>query len=168
MTMNNDLKKYGLYLFALCCLPLTQCDTTQSDIEAINARNALIMQETKGNYYVGRRYHVPATRFWGYLRKPGETWRTAQLVLMDETKMRTPDRSPEYGPDKKYSKDNNYEYHIFGKYTGKYAYEPNSNLKLPVFQLTGYKLVNTNPGWLFKPSEKYSTEKVSLRPVIMP
>lgn len=164
-TMKHLYRSCTLILLALT---LTQCDTTKSDIEAINARNVMIAQEPKGDYYIGRRYHVPATRFWGYLRKPGETWKTAQLVIMDETRALTPDRSPEYGPEQKYSKDNNYEYHIFGKFTGKHAYEPNSNLKLPVFRLTGYKLVDPKPGWLFKPSERYSTEKVSLRPAIMP
>lgn len=166
--MNTMKHLYRSCSLILLALTLSQCDTTKSDIEAINARNVMISQEPKGDYYIGRRYHVPATRFWGYLRKPGETWRTAKLVIMDESRALTPDRSPEYGPEQKYSKDNNYEYHIYGRFTGREAYEPNSNLKLPVFRITGYKLVNAKPGWLFKPSERYSTEKVSLRPVIMP
>lgn len=162
------MNKFFLFLLALGCLPLTQCDTTQRDIEAIAARNAVISQEPRGNYFVGRRYYVPATRFWGYLREPGQSWRTAKLVIMDESKVLNPDRSPEYGPEKRYSSDHNYEYFVYGKYTGKYGYEPNSNLRLPIFRMTDYKLVNKEPGWLFKPSEKYSKDSVSLRPVIMP
>lgn len=162
------MKKTTLFLLAVMALPLTQCDTTKRDIEAIHARNMEIMKEPKGDYFVGRRYYVPSTRFWGYLREPGKSWKTAQLVVMEESSVLSPDRSPEYGPDKKYSKDNNYEYIIRGKYTGRYVYEPNSNLKLPLFHLTGYEVVNRDPGWLFKPSESYRTDRVSLRPAIMP
>lgn len=140
----------------------------RDDQLAIARREQIIATEPDGDYYIGRRYFVPATRFWGYLRKPRESWRNAQLVIMDESRKLNPDRYPESGDSPAYSFDNNYEYRIYGHYTGKMAYEPNSNLKLPVFQLTGYELINKDPGWLFKPSEEYSTRTVSLRPVIMP
>ena len=146
------MNKRLLPLLGAALLPaLTQCNTLEKDIAGINARNAEIAREPRGNYFVGRRYHVPATRFWGYLRQPGQTWRTAQLVIMDESACRTPDRLPEYG-----------------KYTGKYGYEPNSNLRLPIFKPTRFEVANTTPGWLFKPSEKYDTGAVTLRPAIMP
>lgn len=128
------------------------------DIAGINARNAEIAREPRGNYFVGRRYHVPATRFWGYLRQPGQTWRTAQLVIMDESACRTPDRLPEYTGNPRYAYDNNYEYRVYGKYTGKYGYEPNSNLRLPIFKPTRFEVANTTPGWLFKPSENMIPE----------
>lgn len=79
------MNKLLLSLLGAALLPaLTQCNTLEKDIAGINARNAEIAREPRGNYFVGRRYHVPATRFWGYLRQPGQTWRTAQLVIMDE------------------------------------------------------------------------------------
>lgn len=162
------MKKIFLTLTAFASLFFTQCDTTKQDIEAINARNVVISREKPGNYFVGRRYHIPATRFWGYVRKPGESWRNAQLVIMDESISTSPDRSEEYGPNQKYGKDNNCEYYLFGNFTGKKAYEPNTNQELPLFRIKGYQLVDANPGWLFKPSEKYSTKAISLRPVIMP
>ena len=90
------MNKLLLSLLGAALLPaLTQCNTLEKDIAGINARNAEIAREPRGNYFVGRRYHVPATRFWGYLRQPGQTWRTAQLVIMDESACRTPDRLPE-------------------------------------------------------------------------
>lgn len=163
------MNKCLLPLLGAVLLPvLTQCNSLENDIAAINARNAEIVREPRGNYFIGRRYHVPSTRFWGYLRQPGQTWRTAQLVIMDESSCRTPDRLPEYTGNPRYTFDNNYEYRVYGKYTGKYGYEPNSNLKLPIFRPTKFEPVNTNPGWLFKPSEKYDKKTVSLRPVIMP
>lgn len=164
-------KKYLTFLLALAGLPLfTQCDTTRQDLEAIGKRNAAIVHEPAGNYYVGRRYHVPATRFWGYLRQPGQSWRSAKLVIMDESQCLRPDRVSEYAAAgaKKYAYDDNYEYRVFGKYTGEMAYEPNSNLKLPVFKATRYQVTDAKPGWLFKPSEKRDDEAVTLRPAIMP
>lgn len=145
-----------LPLLGAVILPmLSQCNSLEKDIAAINARNMEIAREPRGNYFVGRRYHVPSTRFWGYLRQPGQTWRTAQLVIMDESACRTPDRLPEYAGNPRYAFDNNYEYRVYGKFTGKYGYEPNTNLKLPIFKPTKFEQLNTDPGWLFKPSEKY-------------
>ncbi|MFR4418039.1 MAG: hypothetical protein ACLT8E_12070 [Akkermansia sp.] len=66
------MNKLLLSLLGAALLPaLTQCNTLEKDIAGINARNAEIAREPRGNYFVGRRYHVPATRFWGYLRQPG-------------------------------------------------------------------------------------------------
>lgn len=91
------MNKRLLPLLGAVILPmLSQCNSLEKDIAAINARNMEIAREPRGNYFVGRRYHVPSTRFWGYLRQPGQTWRTAQLVIMDESACRTPDRLPEY------------------------------------------------------------------------
>ena len=140
------MNKRLLPLLGAALLPaLTQCNTLEKDIAGINARNAEIAREPRGNYFVGRRYHVPATRFWGYLRQPGQTWRTAQLVIMDESACRTPDRLPEYTGNPRYAYDNNYEYRVYGKYTGKYGYEPNSNLRLPIFKPTRFEVANTTP-----------------------
>ncbi len=162
------MKKLLLLALSLSSLPLTQCNSTLKDQQAIAVREQIISSEPKGNYYIGRRYHVPATRFWGYLRKPGTSWRDAQLVIMEESSKLVPDRYPESDSTPSYASDDNYEYRIYGHYTGKKAYEPNSNLPLPVFKLTGYELIDKKPGWLFKPSERRSDEAVSLRPVIMP
>ncbi len=163
------MKKFLFLGACLMCVPLlTQCNTLKKDIEAIKLREAEIAKEPHGDYYIGRRYYIPSTRFWGYLRRPGQSWRTAELVIMEESKCRTPDRLPEGGEGKCYSYDKNYEYIVHGKFTGTKAYEPNTNMELPVFQPTKFKQTNTNPGWLFKPSEKYQKKFVSLRPSIMP
>ena len=61
------------------------------------------------------------------------------------------DRLPEAGGSKSYGFDQNYEYKIYGRYTGRTLYEPNSNQFLPEFLLTNYEVLDTNPGWLFSP-----------------
>lgn len=128
-------------------------------------RQAQIANEPRGNFFYGRRYFVNKTRLWGYLRKPGEPWKKSKLVIMNEDVKHQPDRYSENGTgDKRYSFDQNYEYKIYGSYTGKKAYDPNSNLFLPEFRLTGYELINKQPGWIFHPRDYYDPYTVTLRP----
>lgn len=152
----------------LCAL-LTQCHSLKSDCVALQEREQAIAAEQPGDYFIGRRYYVPVTRFWGYMREPGKSWRTAKLVMMDESVVRTPDRGMEPpAKDAIYGTDQNVEYCIRGKYTGKKAYDPSTNQVLPMFRATSYEIRNREPGFLFVPSEEYSEEFVTLRPQIMP
>lgn len=154
---------------AVLALLLCQCNTLKSDCQALAEREAQIAQEPQGDYFVGRRYYIPYTRLWGYLREPGKSWRTAQLVMMDESTIHTPDRGPE--PPLKnavYGTDQNVEYIVRGRYTGEKAYDPSTNQILPLFRATSYEVRNKKPGFLFIPSEEYSDEFVTLRPAIMP
>jgi hypothetical protein len=153
----------------VACLALTQCHSLRSDCEALREREAAIAQEEKGEYFVGRRYYIPLCRFWGYLREPGQSWRDAKLVMMDETLVRTPDRGPEDPlPNATFGRDQNVEYVIRGEYTGRKAYDPSTDQVLPMFRATSYEVRNREPGFLFVPSEEYSEDFVSLRPAIMP
>lgn len=164
------------FLCSLAALPLfTQCSSISPEEEhkAVMQRNSEIAAEPAGKFFYGRRYFIPFTRFWGYLRSPRERWSTAQLVVMDESSMKVPDRlretrseTKEKGKDHGY--DSNYEYRIYGHYTGKRAYEPNTDLILPVFRITGYEMLNEKPGWLFTPKEEYREDEVSLYPGLVP
>ena len=141
----------------LVSMALTQCHSLRSDCEALQEREAAIAQEEKGEYFVGRRYYIPLCRFW------------AQLVMMDETLVHTPDRGPEKPlPNATFGTDQNVEYTIEGAYTGKKAYDPSTDQILPVFRPTAFHIRKLEPGFLFVPSEEYTEEYVSLRPVIMP
>lgn len=131
----------------------------------VEERNAAIASEATGDFLYGRRYHVQKTRFWGYLRIPRQSADKSQLVIIREDHELNPDRLPENGPPgQRYGFDQNYEYQIRGRYTGKKSYDPNSNQILPVFLLTGYEVVNDNPGWLFSPSDHYDPLRITLRP----
>ncbi|MGB0775631.1 MAG: hypothetical protein ACPG32_08970 [Akkermansiaceae bacterium] len=128
-------------------------------------RAAKIASEPTGNFFYGRRYYIHKTRFWGYLRKPRQSASSAKLVMINESKKRTPDRKPEDGPlGNRYGFDNNYEYRIRGYYTGEKVYEVNSNQFLPEFMLTGYEVVNRNPGWLFSPKDHFNPKSITLKP----
>lgn len=131
----------------------------------VEERKAAIAAEKKGDHYIGRRYYVKKTRFWGYLRQPGESWKNGKLVMFREDKKKAPDRYPEYGyGNQKFGFDQNYEYKIRGYYTGRKAYDPNSNQILPEFMLTGYDLINRKPGWLFQPNDRYDPYRITLFP----
>jgi hypothetical protein len=74
----------------------------------------------------------------GHLREPRQPASRAKLVMMREDRMQTPDRLPEEGPSgQRYRFDNNYEYRIYGHYTGREAFDPNSNQFLSEFRKMG-------------------------------
>lgn len=155
----------------LACLLLSQCAGTMGGGAAGGStleeqeRRARIAAEPTGDFFYGRRYYVEKTRFWGYLRKPRQPWNRARLVVFREDRMLNPDRLPEQGPpDRRYGFDNNFEYRIRGYYTGNEVYDPNSNQFLPEFMLTGYELLDREPGWLFRPDDRYDPVRLTLVP----
>ena len=84
--------------------------------------------------------------------------------MINENYKRQPDRLPENGPkNNRYGYDQNYEYQLFGSYSGRKIYDPNSNLFLPEFQLKGYKVVDKDPGWIFSPRDHYNPKMITLR-----
>ena len=173
----TDMRKYLILLLPLlAALSMSSCDDGSYSSGAVYGppnmggpttaeRAAKIASEPTGNFYYGRRYYVKKTRFWGYLRKPRQNANQAKLVIFNESRKRTPDRYSEVGPPgRRYGFDQNYEYKITGYYTGQTVYEVNSNQFLPEFMLTGYEVVNRNPGWLFSPKDHFHPDSLTLRP----
>jgi hypothetical protein len=156
-------------LWVLCAL-LTQCGISSLGSANLGGptpeqRDASIAAEPTGNFYYGRRYFVEKTRFWGYVRQPRQSWNRAKLVVMREEKKFVPDRLSEAGaPGQCYGYDSNSEYRIHGYYTGRELYEPNSNQFLPEFMLTGYELLDRQPGWLFRPEDHYDRLRITMIP----
>ncbi len=148
---------------------LSQCSSIKQDCEALVERDQKILSEPAGDYYIGRRYYIPDTRFWGYLRRPQQSWATAKLVIMDERITRTPDRGPEKPRrNATFGRDNNAEYTIVGSYTQQPTYDPNTNQVLPTFRASSYQLRDRDPGFLFTPSEDYKDDQLTLMPSIAP
>lgn len=151
---------HRLFLLAFAVLVLLpSCQLSDAAMQAqIDQRNTLIAAEPPGDYYVGRRFHIDRTHFWGYLRKARQPWDTAKLVLMSERITRTPDRLPEEptGGGHAYGYDHNTEYRVWGRFTGRRIYDPNSDLAVPEFEPTRFQLINPTPGWLFKPNERFN------------
>lgn len=131
----------GLFLLTGCGSTMPQ-GIQQSRTDAA----ARIQAEPPGDYYIGRRYFKGSVfKFWGYLRKPGQPWNTAQLVVFNEKEKLSPDRER-----LSFGSDNNYEYRIYGTFTGETVYEPASNGFYPEFILKKYELISTNPAPIFK------------------
>ena len=106
---------------------------------------ARIQSEPPGDYYIGRRYFKPVYKFWGYVRRPGEPWTAAKLVLLNEKQKLAPDRAANT-----IGSDNTYEYKLYGNFSGDTVYEPASNGMYPEFVLKNYEVLSTNPPPIFK------------------
>jgi hypothetical protein len=120
-----------------------------ADPQRAGAARATMLAEIKaekpGSYYIGRRYYKVDYKFWGFIRKPGQPWSTARMVMLNEQQKFAPDR--EKG---KLGEDNDYEYKLFGDFSGQTVYEPASNGFYPEFVLKGYELRSTNPARIYR------------------
>ncbi|HEX8312815.1 MAG TPA: hypothetical protein VF614_15945 [Chthoniobacteraceae bacterium] len=140
----------NLRLLSACLaliLTLTGCQTTsmQGIQSSRMAMTDAIRSEEPGNYYIGRRYYKQDYKFWGFIRRPGQPWNTAKLVMLNEHTKLAPDR--ELG---KIGSDNNYEYKVYGDFSGETVYEPASNGFYPEFVLKAYELRSVSPVNIFR------------------
>ena len=138
----------ALLLVAACqTLPGIDEQRRQAMIEAI--RN-----EPPGDYYVGRRYYKKEYKFWGYVRRPGEMWSEAEMVMLNEHTRYAPDRQ-----QGKLGMDNGFEYRLYGEFSGDIVYEPASNRFYPEFVLYDYDLLDTDPAPIFRTADALDPER---------
>ena len=123
---------------------INSCETVDRDAPARAAMAAAIRSEHPGNYFVGRRMFKKDYKMWGWVRDPGQPWKTAKLVMLNEQTRLAPDRVRGTLGD-----DNNYEYRLEGRFTGETVYEPASDRFYPEFQLAGFEVLNTKPGPIY-------------------
>jgi hypothetical protein len=129
----------GVFVFA-------SCESIPSGIqEARVAMAQKIQSEPPGDYFIGRRYYKRDYKIWGYVRRPGQPWSSAKLVMLNEKKKLAPDRE-----HLNFGEDNNYEYKLYGSFSGEKVYEPASNTIYPEFVLERYELLSTSPAPIFK------------------
>jgi hypothetical protein len=138
-------RTFCLFGMVLPMFLLAGCETTPAGIQAAKVAMAQkYAAETPGDYFIGRRYYKPDFKFWGYVRRPGQPWSESQLVMLNEKQKLAPDRERlDFGSD------NNYEYKLYGYFTGDRVYEPASNTIYPEFVLKGYEIISTNPPPIF-------------------
>src|SRR3989475_8158899 len=129
----------------LGALFFTGCETVPEGIQQAKIAMAQhIAAERPGDYFMGRRYCKPDFKFWGYVRRPGQPWSESQLVMLNEKQKLAPDREK-----LNFGSDNNYEYKLYGYFSGDKVYEPASNTIYPEFVLKNYELISTNPAPIF-------------------
>src|SRR5437660_2770231 len=146
----------------LGALLLGSCETLPQGIQQARIEmTQRIATEPPGDYYIGRRYYKPDFKFWGYVRSPGQPWSTAQLVMLNEKQKLAPDRERvDIGSD------NNYEYKLYGYFSGDKVYEPASNTIYPEFVLKGYELISMNPPPIFRSQMTGHSNPTDLRYVV--
>jgi len=146
----------------LAALFFTGCETVPEGIQQAKIAMAQhIATEPPGDYFIGRRYFKPDFKFWGYVRRPGQPWSTAQLVMLNEKQKLAPDRER-----LSFGSDNNYEYKLYGYFSGDKVYEPASNGVYPEFVLKGYEEISTNPPPIFKSQYSGRADAANTRFVI--
>lgn len=124
------------------------------------AMSAAISTEPEGDYFIGRRYYKVDYKFWGWVRKPRQPWTMAKLVMLNEHEKLAPDRAVG-----KLGSDNNYEYKLFGSFSGETVYEPASNGFYPEFLLKGYELVSATPANIFRSKQAIDpTKRIIMQP----
>ena len=138
------------------------CETVPQGIQQAKIEMAQrIAVEPSGDYYIGRRYYKTDFKFWGYVRRPGQPWSSAQLVMLNEKQKLAPDRE-----SLSFGSDNNYEYKLYGYFSGDNVYEPASNGVYPEFVLKRYELISTNPTPIFKSQYRGTAQAADLRYVV--
>ena len=149
------LRRLLALLPLVCTLVIfSGCATADPQGASRTAMLAEIKGEPPGSYYIGRRYYKVDYKFWGWVRKSGEPWSAAVMVMLNENTKLAPDR--ELG---KIGSDNNYEYKIFGDFSGQRVYEPASNGFYPEFVLKGYELKSVSPGNIYKAAGATNPER---------
>lgn len=134
--------------FLLAAAFLSGCQTVEmrQQSDARGRMAAAISAEPPGDYYIGRRYYKKDYKFWGYVRRPGQPWSTAKLVMMNEQQRLAPDRA-----QNSLGIDNNYEYKLYGELSPEaVTYEPASNGFYPEFTLRGYEVKSVAPGNIYR------------------
>src|SRR4030095_13735084 len=151
------MRRAAQYLLAtnvvLGALFFAGCETVPQGIQQarIEMAQRIAAEPTTGDYYIGR----------GYYAKPGQPWSTAELVMLNEKEKLAPDRERlEFGSD------NNYEYKLYGNFSGDKVYEPASKGIFPDFVLKGYELISTTPPPIFRSQMSGRSNPTDLRYVV--
>lgn len=134
----------GRIFLLAALLAASGCETTSTTARVDPSVAAAIANEAPANHFIGRRYYKKDYKMWGWVRRPGQQWKDARLVMMNENTKLAPDRAAG-----NMGIDNNHEYRLQGRFTGGQVYEPASDRFYPEFVLTGYELVSSAPPMIF-------------------
>ena len=89
----SRLRLFNLLVLAAASVLLSGCTTTDPLAVSRQAMLANIKSEAPGSYFIGRRYYKVDYKFWGYVRRSGESWDKAKMVMMNENSKFAPDRA---------------------------------------------------------------------------
>lgn len=156
------MKPLHQILLTLAVAVLCSCETVDRDAPARAAMAAAIRAEPPGNYFIGRRMFKKDYKMWGWVREPGQPWKSSRLVMLNEQTLLAPDRVRGTLGD-----DNNYEYRLEGRFTGETIYEPASDRFYPEFQPSGFSVLNTQPPPIYLDKRQEDPEiRIIMTPVL--
>jgi len=135
-----------------CAFLLAGCQTISSTgvsngLQVSPEASERVKSEQMGDYFIGRRLFDQHFYFWGYVKKPGESWDRAKLVMLNEKITLAPDRARNA-----IGSDNNFEYRLYGYFSGDRVYESASGRFYPEFVLKKAELIDSNPPAIFPPN----------------
>jgi hypothetical protein len=136
----------GIWLLFTSCQTDTLA-TAGNGLRVSSEASERAKTEPPGEYFVGRRLVGKRYYFWGYVKKPGENWEQAKLVMLNEKSQLAPDRARGA-----IGSDNNFEYRLYGYFSGDRVYEPASGRFFPEFVLKKAELIDSNPPTIFPPN----------------
>src|ERR1700741_324418 len=125
--MQAKASRFGPRIEAfLCTLLFASCQTTSpttggNGLQVSPEAADRAKSEQPGDYFIGRRLVGQPFYFWGYVKKPGESWNRAKLVMLNEKIALAPDRARHA-----IGSDNNWEYRLYGYFSGDHVYEATS------------------------------------------
>lgn len=145
--MTPFFRRFLLCLALICPAVFSSCETDSGfqGIQSTRIAAEAVKTEKPGDYWIGRRFYKQDYRFWGYVRRPGQPWNTAQLVMLNEQTKLAPDREGGH-----IGTDNGYEYKLIGDFSGQKVYEPASNTIYPEFVLKGAELISATPPNIYR------------------
>jgi hypothetical protein len=150
------MKKPGILLLVVLLFSGCEAPIVTQSRQDRAAITASLAGEAPGNYFVGRRFYKVDYKMWGWVKKPAESWKQAQLVMFNEQKKLAPDREKNA-----MGSDNNCEYRLAGYFSGEKVYEPASDNFYPEFVLTGTSLISTNPPLIY-PDKRWIDPSIRL------
>ena len=105
-----------------------------------------IAAEAPGDYFIGRRIYCSPFAVWGYVRSPGQHWRSAKLVILNEKYQFAPDRAHH-----QIGADSGSEYRLHGYFSGDQIYDASAGRFCPEFVLKSAELISSNPDPIWSP-----------------
>src|SRR5260370_8684444 len=127
-----------------CAFLLVGCETISSTgvsngLQVSPEASERVKSEQIGDYFIGRRLVGQHFYFWGYVKKPGENWDRAKLVMLNEKITLAPDRARNA-----IGSDNNFEYRLYGYFSADRVYESARGHCFPEFVFKKAELVLSN------------------------
>ena len=94
--------------------------------------------DTSGTVYEGHRAVIDRYAGWGWIKRENEPWSRARWAMIEE------EPGVRMAPGRflrRPNEDDNNQYRLYGEWASYEGYEPNFDVFVPVFRITGFELI---------------------------